>query len=143
MLITKDGVTLNVSKGAFIASFQTQGWVKGEGTEMKVANNPTQMSPKPTKVHKKTKESEAPFQELFEDAKIDDLSQMDSANDKLIGNDEKTAETEEILPDNAVEIPISEMTVNELIDFADEHDIDISGIQGKSNIRAAIEASLQ
>lgn len=141
MLITKDGITLNVSKGAFDASFRTQGWVKGEGTHEEVKNTPIQMAPQPVKESKPVEESDLSLDKA-EDAKNDDLSHEGESVNNLVSDEEKDAENSEKVDENAIETPISEMTVNELIDFADEHNIDISGLQGKAKIRAAIEASL-
>lgn len=148
MLITKNGVTLNVSKGAFNASFRAQGWVEGKGEEDKAVNSPVQMSPQPLDNSKADlsldKEVDDANQEAEnDDAKNADLSGENQPDSTLITDTEKDAENGENEGENSIEIPISEMTVNQLIEFADEHDIDISGLQGKAKIRAAIEESMK
>jgi len=142
MLITKNGITLNVSKGAYNASFKAQGWVEDKDGQETVKNNPTQMAPQPeTSENSELSLDKEPEEDA--DAKIDDLSTEKDSTNTLVTDEEKDAEAAENVAENTVETPISEMTVNELIEYADEHNIDISGLQGKAKIRAAIEASMK
>lgn len=115
MKITKHGEILNVSKGAFKASFEKDGW-----TEVDKGSENTE---KPVEiVEKEAYMSEVPFAQIGQPAEEEDF------------------ENEE---EEEMEVPISEMTVTELVEFAEDHDIDISGIKGKENIKQAILASLE
>lgn len=79
--------------------------------------------------------------------------------DKKVDEKEKTAESNDLPPlkpedlvdeeedddeeDEEVETPISEMTVNELKAYAEEHDIDISEAHNKTQLRHIIEESME
>lgn len=119
MKITKHGEILNVSKGAFKASFEKDGW-----TELGKESSDVE-------THAKNNES-AP-----------DMSEVPFAQINQSAEEEPEDIEEEFEEEEELETPISEMTVTELVEFAEEHDIDISGIKGKENIKQAILASLE
>lgn len=121
--ITNGKETMEVSKGAFKALFERYGW-------------------------------------RLEDQNIDDLSVDNSSNDTLSENVEKDGENENLTPqgdeedeeeddeyedepEDEVEIPFSEMTVRQLQDYADEHDIDVSEANNKKELRKIILESLK
>lgn len=115
MKITKHGEILNVSKGAFKASFERDGWIELDKESSDVETHAKNNGSAPDM-------SEVPFAQIGQPAEEEDF------------------ENEE---EEEMEVPISEMTVTELVEFAEDHDIDISGIKGKENIKQAILASLE
>ena len=110
------GEILDVPKGAYRATFEKDGW-SVLGTEVD--------TPSKRKYRQSSSIKDVPF------------SQLSSSFKK--GTEDLEIEDEEI----EEEIPISEMTVNELIEFAEEHNIDISNAKGKANIRQIILDSLE
>lgn len=79
--------------------------------------------------------------------------------EKKAAEEEKTAESNDLPPlkpedlvneeeddeeeDEEVETPISEMTINELKAYAEEHDIDISEARNKNQLRHIIEEAME
>lgn len=98
--------------------------------------------------------TEGAFKALFEpegwrkgkaDKKVDEEEKTTESNDlpplkpeDLVGEEEDDDEEDE-----EVETPISEMTVNELKAYAEEHDIDISEAHNKTQLRHIIEEAME
>lgn len=132
MLIKKNGTVLDVTKGAFKALFKDQGWTKVKSSEVDSENEETTqkstnfMSPQPekddTKSEDEKKTSNHPFQKL-----------MDNLN--------KQEENQEENDDDEVEIPLTEMTVKQLVEYADEKSYDIGDATKKADIIQAILAA--
>lgn len=132
MLIKKNGTVLDVTKGAFKALFKDQGWTKVKSSEVDSENKEiTQkstnfMSPQPEKDDMKSeneeKTSNHPFQQL-----------MDNLN--------KQEENQEENDDDEVETPLTEMTVKQLVEYADEKGYDIGDATKKADIIQAILAA--
>lgn len=123
MIIYKNGQTLEVTKGAFTALFEPLGWVTEAPAKTK-SNKTTKMSPQP----EKSGNSILPESDLFK---------------ALKSQEEQEKPVEDFSEEEEVEIPISEMTLEELIDFADSKGIDIDGLTKKRDIRRAIEAAIK
>ena len=114
MLIHKNGTTLDVTKGAFDALFANQGWAIGEklGEAEKVDKNTNFMSPQPNS-----------SQDTSEESSVNPFFKH------LMGENEETeGENLEDLEDEEAEILLEEMTNKELLEYAKEHEIDLSGI---------------
>lgn len=133
--IKKDGQTLTVAKGAFDALFAPMGWTKAEEPSSPDRKN-KRMHPQPEKIADLS--PDFPFG-----------GNLPSDGLELTAEEQFSTENEDILPpdepleDDEVEIPLSEMTISQLIEFADAHNIDIYGISGKKSIRKAIENQLK
>lgn len=129
MLIKKNGTVLDVTKGAFKALFKDQGWTKVKSSEVDSEDKETTqksinfMSPQPEKDDMKSegeeKISNHPFQQL-----------MDNLN--------KQKENQEENDDDEVETPLTEMTVKQLVEYADEKGYDIGDATKKADIIQAI-----
>lgn len=132
MLIKKNGTVLDVTKGAFKALFKDQGWTKAKGSEVDSENKETTqkstnfMSPQPEKDDVKSENEEKisnhPFQQLME-------------------NFNKPEENQEENDDDEVETPLTEMTVKQLVEYADEKGYDIGDATKKADIIQAILAA--
>lgn len=132
MLIKKNGTVLDVTKGAFKALFEDQGWTKVKSSEVdsgdkEITQKPTNfMSPQPEKDSVKSENEEKtlnyPFQQL-----------MDNLN--------KQEENQEENDDDEVETPLTEMTVKQLVEYADEKGYDIGDATKKADIIQAILAA--
>lgn len=132
MLIKKNGTVLDVTKGAFKALFKDQGWTKVKSSEVDSEDKETTqkstnfMSPQPEKEDVKSeneeKTSNHPFQQL-----------MDNFN--------KQEENQEENDDDEVETPLTEMTVKQLVEYADEKGYDIGDATKKADIIQAILAA--
>nr|DAP13409.1 MAG TPA: dimeris T4 recombination endonuclease VII [Caudoviricetes sp.] len=130
MYIEKNGTVLNVSKGAYIALFEQDGWrkVKDPGKAEKHAQSGNFMSPQPTKKDEEvteTKVEEVPFGNLFQ------------------GNDETSVENPDEDLDEDYEVVLEDMTVKELKAYAEEKDIDLDGATKKEDIIGMIRAELE
>lgn len=119
MLIRKDGTTLNVTRGAYLSLFANQGWEPTnepiEGT--KTSKNDDFMAPKPKRKassHKKAS-SDIPFSNIVE---------------------------EEIEDNEDYDLVLEDMTVKELVEYADEKGVDIEGLSKKADLIKAIEKEL-
>lgn len=133
MLIKKNGTVLDVTKGAFKALFQDQGWTKVKSSEVDSEDKETTqkstnfMSPQPEKDDMKSegeeKTSNHPFQKL-----MDNLNKQEENQEE---NDD----------DDEVETPLTEMTVKQLVEYADEKGYDIGDATKKANIIQAILAA--
>ena len=126
MYIEKNGTILNVSKGAYIALFEQDGWkkVKDPDKVEKHAQSGNFMSPQPTKKDEEvpeTKVEEVPFGNLFQ------------------GSDETSVSD----PDEDYEVVLEDMTVKELKAYAEEKDIDLDGATKKEDIIGMIRAELE
>lgn len=129
MLIKKNGTVLDVTKGAFKALFKDQGWTKVKSSEVDSEDKETTqkstnfMSPQPEKDNIKSEDEEKisnhPFQQL-----------MDNLN--------KQEENQEENDDDEVETPLTEMTVKQLVEYADEKGYDIGEATKKADIIQAI-----
>ena len=125
MLIHKNGTTLDVTKGAFVALFANQGWAIGEnlGEAEKVAKNINFMSPQPNS-----------SQEASEESSVNPFFKH------LMGENE--GEEVENLEDEEAEILLEEMTNKELLEYAKEHEIDLSGITKRQERINAIKEAM-
>ena len=133
MLIKKNGTVLDVTKGAFKALFKDQGWTKVKSSEVdsedkETTQKPTNfMSPQPekddVKSEKEEKASNHPFQQLMDNFNKQEENQED--------DDE----------DDEVETPLTEMTVKQLVEYADEKGYDIGDATKKADIIQAILAA--
>lgn len=129
MLIHKNGTTLDVTKGAFDALFANQGWAIGEnlGEAEKVAKNTNFMSPQPNS-SQEASEEESSVNPFFK---------------HLMGENEETEdEAPENLEDEEAEILLEEMTNKELLEYAKEHEIDLSGITKRQERINAIKEAI-
>lgn len=124
--ITNGKETMEVSKGAFKALFERYGW---KLEDEKIVDLSVGSSSDYT---------------LSEDEEKDDernnLPPLSSKDDE--GEEEEDDEYEDESEDE-VEIPFSEMTVRQLQDYADEHDIDVSEANNKKELRKIILESLK
>lgn len=125
MLIHKNGTTLDVTKGAFDALFANQGWAIGEklGEAEKVDKNTNFMSPQPNS-----------SQEASEESSVNPFFKH------LMGENEETEG--ENLEDEEAEILLEEMTNKELLAYAEEHEIDLSGITKRQERINAIKEAM-
>lgn len=126
MLIHKNGTTLDVTKGAFDALFANQGWAIGEnpGEAEKVDKNTNFMSPQPNS-SQEASEEESSVNPFFK---------------HLMGENEETEG--ENLEDEEAEILLEEMTNKELLEYAKEHEIDLSGITKRQERINAIKEAI-
>ncbi len=126
MLIHKNGTTLDVTKGAFDALFANQGWAIGEklGEAEKVDKNTNFMSPQPNS-SQEASEEESSVNPFFK---------------HLMGENEETEE--ENPEDEEAEILLEEMTNKELLEYAKEHEIDLSGITKRQERINAIKEAM-
>ena len=130
MLIHKNGTTLDVTKGAFDALFANQGWAIEEklGEAEKVAKNTNFMSPQPNTPQETSEEEESSVNPFFK---------------HLMGENEETEEEDpEDLEDEEAEILLEEMTNKELLEYAKEHEIDLSGITKRQERINAIKEAM-
>lgn len=133
MYIEKNGTILNVSKGAFFALFEKDGWkkVKDPTHSGKHAQNGSFMAPQPSEKTGKSKKKaepetdEVPFGNLFQN------------------NDEVAVEETENIDDGDYEVVLEDMTVKELKAYAEEKDIDLDGATKKEDIIGMIRAELE
>lgn len=115
MITITNGInTLQVTEGAFKALFEPEGWRKD-------------------KADKKVDEEE----KTAESNDLPPLKPEDLVDDEEDDEEDDDEEGEE------VETPISEMTVNELKAYAEEHDIDISEAHNKTQLRHIIEEAME
>ena len=126
MLIHKNGTTLDVTKGAFDALFANQGWTIGEKLDEaeKVAKNTNFMSPQPNS-SQEASEEESSVNPFFK---------------HLMGENE--GEEVENLEDEETEILLEEMTNKELLEYAEEHEIDLSGLTKRQERINAIKEAM-
>lgn len=116
MLIRKDGTTLNVTRGAYLSLFANQGWEPTnepiEGT--KASKNDDFMSPKPRRKAPTHKKvsSDIPFSNIVEEEAED------------------------------YDLVLEDMTVKELVEYADEKGVDIEGLSKKADLIKAIKKEL-
>lgn len=86
--------------------------------------------------------------------KIADMSEVEAVNETLPEEEniepenaseppEETLEEEEVEPEVEVEIPLSEMKLADLKEYAEEHGIDISAAKTKQDIRSIIKAEME
>ena len=88
--------------------------------------------------------------------KIADMSEVEAVNETLPAEEDiepenaseplrETLEEEEIKPKKEVEveIPLSEMKLADLKEYAEEHGIDISAAKTKQDIRSIIKAEME
>lgn len=128
MYIEKNGTILNVSKGAYFALFEKDGWkkVKDPAKSKKPAQNGNFMSPQPSKNDEEvteTKVDEVPFGNLFQN------------------NEDVALDTSDM--DDDYEVVLEDMTVKELKAYAEEKDIDLDGATKKEDIIGMIRAELE
>lgn len=125
MYIEKNGTILNVSKGAYFALFEKDGWkvVKDINKTKKHAKNSDFMSPQPHEKEKsepKNAFEEMPFGNMFQ------------------SNDETSIEDDE-----DYEVVLEDMTNKELKAYAMEKGIDLDGATKKEDIIGVIRAELE
>lgn len=86
--------------------------------------------------------------------KIADMSEVEAVNETLPEEEniepenaseppEETLEDEEVEPEVEVEIPLSEMKLADLKEYAEAHGIDISAAKTKQDIRSIIKAEME
>ena len=86
--------------------------------------------------------------------KIADMSEVEAVAESLPEEEniepenaseppEETLEEEEVEPEEEVEIPLSEMKLADLKEYAEEHGIDISAAKTKQDIRSIIKAEME
>lgn len=129
MYIEKNGTILNVSKGAYIALFEKDGWKKAKDPTHaeKHAHSGSFMAPQPSEKAEKSEKKaepetdEVPFGNLFQ------------------GSDETSVSD----PDEDYEVVLEDMTVKELKAYAEEKDIDLDGATKKEDIIGIIRAELE
>lgn len=132
MLIKKNGTVLDVTKGAFKALFKDQGWTKVKSSEIdsvnkEIAQKPTNfMSPQPEKDDVKSENEEKTLNHPFQ---------------QLMKNFNEQEENQEENDDDEVETPLTEMTVKQLVEYADEKGYDIGDATKKADIIQAILAA--
>ncbi len=117
MKIKKDGTVLNVTKGAYDALFADMGYkpVKsGRGSKGKENEKSGTNFMSP---QPESKPAEVPFGNMIEPEDEED--------------------------EDDYEVVLSEMTVKELVEYADENDIDLDGATKKDDIIAAIEEAME
>ncbi len=114
MKIRKNGNILNVSKGAFAALFAPMGY-------------------KPVEAGDESFIKEAP--QKSENFVVDDVPFGNILNPEIDDNEGSDDENYEVV--------LSEMTVAELVEYADEQDIDIEGLKKKHDIIERIEAVME
>lgn len=132
MYIEKNGTILNVSKGAYFALFEQDGWkvVKDINRAKKHAKKDNFMSPQPS-------ESETTK------SKMDEPKTDDIPFGNLFQGNEDTAVNDEGVDDGDYEVVLEDMTVKELKAYAEEKDIDLDGTTKKEDIIGMIRAELE
>lgn len=126
MLIIKNGVTLNVTKGAYKASFADLGWVKADeqvNIQHKGLNTLCGQN--------RAEESEPKKEEV-----------VMNTEDMPFGN-MLNPEVEEYEDDEEVSVPLTEMTVDELKEFAEDNGISLGKVTKKADIIRVITEQLQ
>lgn len=106
------------------------------------------------------------FEEIYKPSgwKICDISKENSGDEDLLKNiintsedteeipspdteeeesESENFESDELEPEDEVEVPISEMKLDELKAYAAKHDIDISAAKTKQDIKAIIKAEME
>lgn len=117
--ITNGVITINVTDGAYEEYYQYCGFeVVG--------------SPERPETREEVNTSPAPDSEHFEDSPQSKTDEDDSYDD----------EDEELEDEDLSQIPLSEMTVDQLKQYADELGIDYSGIKYKKDLRELIKDNL-
>jgi hypothetical protein len=129
MLIKKNGVILNVTKGAYKASFATLGWEKVDDEEKVLRDD------KSTLIHREI----APEED--EEKVIEEVTAADEVPFGSMLNQTEEYE-EEMEDDEEVETPLTEMTVKELEDLAEEYGIELGKAARKKDIIEVISKAL-
>lgn len=113
MKIKKGTTVLNVTRGAFQSLFKPYGWKEYKGsTSKKPVGNTHFMNPQPTKEHSEIEVSDVPFGNIMTEQ----------------------VQPEEFESDEEFEIVLDDMTVKELVAYAEENGIDLGGATRKSSI---------
>lgn len=118
--IVKGTMSRQVTKGAFKALFEPNGW------EIADSNEETILTEEITEEEEKDGEST-------------DLPPLGGQEDDSEDEDEDIDEEE----DEDIEIPLSEMTVRGLQAYAEENDIDVSKAKNKAHLIQIIESALE
>lgn len=118
--ITNGSRTTVVSKGAFKNYYEPYGWSIVDSEEKIIEGKDLPNEDEKTAENANESLSEAP-EEVFDDE----------------GEKEESPEDE-----SDIEIPISEMTVAELREYAKEHDIDVSLAKNKKEMLAVITSEM-
>lgn len=118
--ITKNGKTLDVTKGAFENTFKDQGWVIANG----ISDNGVEAE------MSSTFQDNEPEAETEDDIPVDDV---DESEDETSDEEWDDVEDVEDVEDDEVEKPISEMSKSELVQKAESLGIDLGGQRYTSN----------
>lgn len=118
MLIKKGNTVLDVSKGAYSAFFAPQGWVKAEPGQ--TPKQKGAMMPQPEPEPEKAVPVEVPF-------------------GNMISPEQSEPEEDPI----AYNVVYEEMTIKELTEFAEQHNIDLAGATRKIDIVAVIRKAME
>ncbi len=113
MLIKKGKTILNVSKGAYLASFKAQGWAKAESGQTPKKERAMMSQPEPASGD--VVPVEVPFGNMMQQ------------------------EPEPVM----YNVVYEEMTVKQLLEFAEEYQIDLRGATKKSDIVHTIRKAME
>lgn len=113
MLISKNGTRLSVTRGAYNDIFKSMGYapISADSKSKKESKN-SYMAPKP----EKNLNNDVPFGNMLNTADI-----MEEDND-----------------DDEYDVVLEEMTVKQLVEYADDNDIDLGEATRKADIIEAI-----
>lgn len=130
--IFKDGEKRTVSKSAFENFFKDTGWKAG----INPASSSNQNVQGELKEDEAIKSMDSEINEQIEYSGESENNSTDEEWDELLSE-------EELEEDEDVEKPISEMNREELIVYADKHDISLAGLTKVSQFRAAIREAME
>lgn len=124
MLIRKNGVTLDVTKGAYKALFAPYGWEKAGSKGKRHQNTTTTMNGQEIRSEDTPKEEEVNERVIADEVPFGNMLNQD----------------EEYVEDNEeINIPLTEMTVEELREYAEDNGINLGKVTKKADIIATIK----
>ena len=112
--ITNGARTTVCTKGAFKNWYEPMGWKIADISEVEAVNETL-----PDEANIKPENASEPLRETFEEEEVEPEEEVE------------------------VEIPLSEMKLADLKEYAEEHGIDISAAKTKHDIRAIIKAEME
>ena len=130
--IFKDGEKRTVSRSAFENFFKDTGWKAGENP----ASYSNQDAQGESKEQNTIKTMDSEINDQIEHPADSESNSTDEEWDELLAE-------EEFEEDEEVEKPISEMNREELIAYADIHDISLAGLTKVSQFRSAIREAME
>lgn len=125
--VTNDVVTLTVTKGAFKSFYEHNGFHTVDGADGTEEAGVVTTHPTPGTAHP----GDSSQQELRQDT--------DGTEDEADGDDEDDTEDDVDLS----EIPLGEMSFEQLNDYADQLELNHEGIRSKKELRALIREHLK